>query len=202
MVLSKGTPKGRLAVKVKAASSKPTEQSDSDISPDNSDDGGHKSAATSEAESDYEELARTRNRELKAKRSRKVKVVDTEEFAQVLSSILDQDTNTTGAPIMAKNRTREREIREEKLNYRARKALTEEKRAALSKDRVIPTMQNFDYERKLRKTATKGVIKLFNVVKAQQTELSEIGMSKDLQAEKMANMSKTKFLSLLKAKTS
>ncbi|KAJ2411713.1 pre-60S ribosomal particles component [Coemansia sp. RSA 2524] len=103
---------------------------------------------------------------------------------------------------MAKNRTRERQIKEEKINYRARKALVEEKRALMSKDRVVPTLENFDHERRLRKTATKGVIKLFNVVKAQQTELTDINATQTLQTEKVAEMSKSKFLDLLKTKTS
>ncbi|KAJ2801441.1 pre-60S ribosomal particles component [Coemansia helicoidea] len=202
MAQSKPAPKGRVAVRAKPASTKADAQSsDEDMASGSDSDVGRLSAATSEAESDYEELARTRKRELSAKRSKKTKVADTEEFAQALTSILGQDVNSSGAPIMAKNRTREKQILEEKLNYRARKALTEEKRTALSKDKVVPTMQGFDHERRLRKTATRGVIKLFNVVKAQQAELSQIGV-KDLQAEKMASMSKTKFLGLLKSKTS
>ncbi|KAJ2793290.1 pre-60S ribosomal particles component [Coemansia guatemalensis] len=198
-----GKSKGKISAPVKAdeaASSK--ELTDSEVSDASSDEEGNKSAVTSEAESDYEELSRAHRAELKAKRTKKFKVADAEDFAQTLTSILGQDVTTTRAPIMAKNRKREEEIREEIINYRASKALVEEKRALLSKDRVIPTFENFEYERSLRKTATKGVIKLFNVVKAQQTELSQINATQTTQTEKVADMSKTKFLDLLKSKTS
>ncbi|KAJ2852336.1 pre-60S ribosomal particles component [Coemansia brasiliensis] len=155
--------------------------------------------SASEAESDYEELARKHKQ---SKKSKRAKVADSDEFADTLTSILNQSSGA-GAPIMSKNRVREKQIKEEKLNYRARKALVEEKRRMLSKDLVLPSMQNSEHERKLRKIATKGVIKLFNVVKAQQTELAQINSgTASLQTEKVAEMSKSKFLDMLKAKTS
>ncbi|KAJ1962231.1 hypothetical protein GGI12_002770 [Dipsacomyces acuminosporus] len=164
--------------------------SDSDSEEENQND-------SEEEESDYDELVRA------SKRSNKKRTTaDAEEFASVLTSILGQDARDEKAPIMAKDQTRANQIKEEKLSYRAQKALVHEKRMQLSKDRVIPTMENFDYEKKLRKLATKGVIKLFNVVKAQQTELSEITSTPSTRSEKVADMSKNKFLDLLKAKTS
>ncbi|KAI8322766.1 Rrp15p-domain-containing protein [Martensiomyces pterosporus] len=149
-----------------------------------------------EEDSDYEGLVRAGK-----KGNKKRAAADAEEFASVLTSILGQDARDEQAPIMAKDKTRENQIKEEVLNYRARKALVHEKRMLLSKDRVVPTMENFDYERKLRKVATKGVIKLFNVVKAQQTELTQINSTPSVRSEKVADLSKTKFLDLLKAKT-
>ncbi|KAJ2510821.1 pre-60S ribosomal particles component [Coemansia sp. RSA 2049] len=168
-------------------------QEDSDAS--SMDDGD-----TTDAESDYEAMAKKRKQDLK---KTKTKTAGAEEFADILSSILTQDVqNDRSAPIMAKDKTRERMIKEEKLNYRARKALTEEKRLLLSKDRVVPTFETMNYERGLRKVATRGVIKLFNVVKAQQAELDKINAVQTTQTEKVADMSKSKFLDLLKAKTS
>ncbi|KAJ2595762.1 pre-60S ribosomal particles component, partial [Coemansia sp. RSA 1721] len=111
------------------------------------------------------------------------------------------DARDQSAPIMAKDKTRENQIKEEKLEYRARKALAAERKALKDKDRIVPTLENFDYERRLRKVATKGVIKLFNVVKAQQTELAEIQEQKTIKTDKVAEMSKSKFLDLLKSKT-
>ncbi|KAJ2761311.1 pre-60S ribosomal particles component [Coemansia sp. BCRC 34490] len=168
-------------------------QEDSDAS--SMDDGD-----TTDAESDYEAMAKKRKQDLK---KTKTKTADAGEFADILSSILTQDVqNDRSAPIMAKDKTRERMIKEEKLNYRARKALTEERRLLLSKDRVVPTFETMNYERGLRKVATRGVIKLFNVVKAQQAELDKINAVQTTQTEKVADMSKSKFLDLLKAKTS
>ncbi|KAJ2304715.1 pre-60S ribosomal particles component [Coemansia sp. RSA 2611] len=185
-------PQAKTKTKVRAKGKVPaqTKASDSDVQ------------SASEAESDYDELARTHRQELKAKRSKKPKLAEPAEFADALTSILAQDPRTPQAPIMAKNQVRAQQIKEEKLNYRARKALVEERRLLMSKDRVVPTLENFDHERRLRKTATRGVIKLFNVVRAQQTELDQINETQNLQAEKVAEMSKSKFLDLLKAKTS
>ena len=57
---------------------------------------------------------------------------------------------------MAKNRASEKRIEKERLEYKARKAITSEKKALLSKDRVIPDMTNFEYEKQLRKVSTRG----------------------------------------------
>ncbi|KAJ2745418.1 pre-60S ribosomal particles component [Coemansia sp. BCRC 34301] len=164
------------------------------------DDGGM-DVDQSEAESDYDDLAKARKLATK-RNTQRGKTADAEEFSNVLAAILNQDSRDTKAPIMAKDRTRENQIKEELINYRARKALVDEKRMLLNKDRVIPTLENFEYERKLRKVATRGVIKLFNVIKAQQTELTHITKTPTTRTEKVAEMSKTKFLDLLKAKTS
>ncbi|KAJ2835837.1 pre-60S ribosomal particles component [Coemansia sp. 'formosensis'] len=166
-----------------------------------SDDDNAMDVSQSEAESDYDDLAKARKLAIK-RNTKRGKTADAEEFSSILTAILAQDSRDTNAPIMAKDRTRENQIREELISYRARKALVDEKRQLLNKDRVIPTLENFDYERKLRKVATRGVIKLFNVIKAQQTELTHITKTPTTRTEKVAEMSKSKFLDLLKAKTS
>ncbi|KAJ1666602.1 pre-60S ribosomal particles component [Coemansia sp. RSA 1813] len=197
--------KGTLTAKVEKPQKVPEDNKDSQsddavMQEDESDASSMSGGDTTDAESDYEAMAKKRKQELKKNRT---KTAEPEEFADILSSILAQDARSDWkAPIMAKDKTRERMIKEEKLNYRARKALAEEKRLVLSKDRVIPTFESMNYERGLRKVATKGVIKLFNVVKAQQAELSTINATQTTQTEKVSEMSKSKFLDLLKAKTS
>ncbi|KAJ1799918.1 pre-60S ribosomal particles component [Coemansia sp. RSA 2399] len=199
--------KGKLTTKVakpqKVPSNNADAQSDDDavMQEDGSDASSMDDGDTTDAESDYEAMSKKRKKDLK---KNKAKTAEPGEFADILSSILAQDVvhNDLKAPIMAKDKTRERMIKEEKLNYRARKALAEEKRLLLSKDRVIPTFESMNYERGLRKVATRGVIKLFNVVKAQQAELNKINATQTTQTEKVAEMSKSKFLDLLKTKTS
>ncbi|KAJ2474468.1 pre-60S ribosomal particles component [Coemansia sp. RSA 2320] len=204
--------KGKVSAKVtRPTASKPKDEAkDQTDSEEEASDNASSSASEaedgmdvdqSEAESDYDDLARARKLAIK-RNTKRGKTAEAEEFSNILSSILGQDTPDTTAPIMAKDRTREKQIKEEILNYRARKALIEEKRSLLNKDRVIPTLENFDYERQLRKVATRGVIKLFNVIKAQQTELTNITKTPTTRTEKVAEMSKSKFLDLLKAKTS
>ncbi|KAJ2707908.1 pre-60S ribosomal particles component [Coemansia sp. IMI 203386] len=189
--------KGKITAKV--TKKRDVEEADvsSDVS-DSTDDDDHSSSAE---ESDYDEMTQARKKAAKLIGSKKRKTADAEEFSNILSAILDQDARDQSAPIMAKDKTRENQIKEEKLEYRARKALAAERKALKDKDRIVPTLENFDYERKLRKVATKGVIKLFNVVKAQQTELAEIEEQKTIKTDKVAEMSKSKFLDLLKSKT-
>ncbi|KAJ1805807.1 pre-60S ribosomal particles component, partial [Coemansia sp. RSA 2598] len=195
-ITAKITKKRAIEKEEEAEVSSDSENESTDAS-DSVDDEGQSSSAE---ESDYDDMAQARKKAAKLVGSKKRKTADAEEFSNILSSILDQDARDQSAPIMAKDKTRENQIKEEKLEYRARKALTAERKALKDKDRVVPTMQNFDYERKLRKIATKGVIKLFNVVKAQQTELAEIDEQKTIKTEKVAEMSKSKFLDLLKSK--
>ncbi|KAJ2854431.1 hypothetical protein GGI22_004500, partial [Coemansia erecta] len=111
-------------------------QSDDDavMQEDESDASSMDDGDTTDAESDYEAMSKKRKKNLK---KNKAKTAEPGEFADILSSILAQDVvqNDLKAPIMAKDKTRERMIKEEKLNYRARKALAEEKRMLLSKDR-------------------------------------------------------------------
>ncbi|KAJ1936960.1 hypothetical protein GGF37_005402, partial [Kickxella alabastrina] len=182
--------KGKVTAKVEKTD-KPAKQtkaanSDSELSgSDNGDsDNGDSDNGNSSDASDYDDLAKARKQAHKAIGSRKRKTADAEEFSTILSSILGQDARNESAPIMAKDKTRENQLKEELLDYRARKALAAERRMQRDKDRVVPSMVGFDYERKLRKVATKGVIKLFNVVKAQQTELTEINSVQTMGTEK------------------
>jgi Rrp15p len=60
-----------------------------------------------------------------------------------------------------------------------------------------------EYERTLRKTATKGVVTLFNAIRASQTKAQEAqsqstNLSRNQREEKVKEMSKEGFLTLLK----
>ena len=57
---------------------------------------------------------------------------------------------------MARSKGTERKIEDEKLEYKARKLLTAEKKAQKERGRVIPDYTTFDYEKRLRKVATRG----------------------------------------------
>src|SRR2546423_1722408 len=60
------------------------------------------------------------------------------------------------APVLSRSKGIEREIDEAKLEYRARRAINMEKKKLASKDRVKADLAPIDYERKLRKLATRG----------------------------------------------
>lgn len=65
------------------------------------------------------------------------------------------------------------------MDYKARKILSAEKKALKQKGRVIPDFTTFEYEKRLRKVATRGVVKLFNAIRTQQkmTEVAVQGAS-------------------------
>jgi len=93
-------------------------------------------------------------------------------LASVMSRILHTETNEK--PILAKAKEIEQKIEDEKLDYKARKALTAERKKLEEKDRVIPDYTTFEYEKKLRKLATRGVVKLFNAIKTAQEKSNEV----------------------------
>ena len=67
--------------------------------------------------------------------------------------------------------------------------------------RLKPTALDLNYERSLRKTATKGVVQLFNAVKQQQYEFNkkfeESGQSEGKKDNILRNFDKNSFLDLL-----
>ncbi|KAF9160245.1 hypothetical protein DFQ26_005755 [Actinomortierella ambigua] len=130
-----------------------------------------------------------------------------ESMAEAMSKILGSTLRKADAsqPILARSRGVERKLEEEKLEAKARKALTIEKRRAMNKDRVKPDFTGMEYEKKLRKVATRGVVQLFNAIKAQQKvtetvtdKIAPIGANAK---DKVANMTKASFLDLLKSGT-
>ncbi|CAO3617039.1 unnamed protein product [Cunninghamella blakesleeana] len=111
-------------------------------------------------------------------------------------------------PILARSKGVERKIEDEKLEYKARKMLTAEKKKLKNQGRVIPDYTTFEYEKRLRKVATRGVVKLFNAIRTQQkvtevaVEEATITRGTQLAKEKAKNvstMSKSNFLDLLKS---
>lgn len=71
-------------------------------------------------------------------------------------------------PILARSKGLERKLEDEKLDYKARKIMSAEKKALKEKGRIIPDFTSFEYEKRLRKVATRGVVKLFNAIRTQQ----------------------------------
>ncbi|KAG0292168.1 Glu-AdT subunit A [Dissophora globulifera] len=130
-----------------------------------------------------------------------------ENMAEAMSKILGSTLRKADAsqPILARSRGAERKIEEAKIETKARKAITIEKRRLANKDRVKPEYTGMEYEKKLRKVATRGVVQLFNAIKAQQkatddlTEKARPITTND--KDKVASLSKASFLDLLKSGT-
>ena len=145
---------------------------------------------------------------------------DPDAFATSISRILNTKLTTTkrSEPILARSKdaqTANKELADSKLTEKARRQIVAEKRALREKGRVkdvlglndasASTAEVTAKERELRRTAQKGVIKLFNAVRAAQVkgELAEqqakdqslVGMAK--REDKVKEMSKQGFLDMI-----
>ncbi|KAI8086094.1 Rrp15p-domain-containing protein [Halteromyces radiatus] len=130
-------------------------------------------------------------------------------FSEAMTNILG--STLTGSdrkqPILARSKGTERKLEDEKLEYKTRKMLAAEKKKRKDQGRVIPDYTSFEYEKRLRKVSTRGVVKLFNAIRTQQrvtqeaveqataTRGTQIAKEK---AKNVSTMSKSSFLDLLK----
>ncbi|KAJ1918805.1 pre-60S ribosomal particles component [Tieghemiomyces parasiticus] len=138
---------------------------------------------------------------VKKRPKKKPKHMDPAAFADAMSSILGADLAPSDekVPILARNKLVERKIKADSKEVAARKALAMERKRLASRDRIIPDFSNATYEKSLRKVATRGVVKLFNAIATQQKELDLSGLAPDETDNKVKQMSKDSFLSLLKS---
>jgi hypothetical protein len=160
---------------------------------------------------------------------RKRKRNDPEAFATSMSKILGSKLSTSkrSDPVLSRSADAlqaSKEITDEALETKARQKLRAEKREALDKGRVKdvlgastafdaangrgdgPTVQEtMELEKRLRKTAQRGVVKLFNAVRAAQIkgeEAAKEARNKGLvgqgrREERVTEMSKKGFLELI-----
>lgn len=116
--------------------------------------------------------------------SKKRKRNDPEVFSTTMSKILSSHLTTTARkdPVLVRAKHSAMEIDESKIEAKARRVLREEKRKGLEKGRVrevVPkdndeaARKALELEKRLRKTAQRGVVKLFNAVRAAQIKGEE-----------------------------
>jgi len=187
----------------------------------------------SEGSSDYddEDDGPGRGRKFKSKSKRN----DPTAFATSIEKILGTKLSTSrrADPIVARSaeaREASKRVADSALDAKARKQLREQKRSAMERGRVrdvlvatnLPvvhpetgelvdggetTAQILETERRLRKTATRGVVKMYNAIRAAQVKAAEaevnaraegmVGMGR--RKEKITEMSRQGFLDLLAA---
>lgn len=139
-------------------------------------------------------------------------------MAKILSSKLS--TSKRADPVLARSATvaqAHADLAESKLEAKARQKLREDKKLALDKGRVTDVLLGGagsedggevygqaaltrEQERRLRKTAQRGVVKLFNAVRAAQIkgeEAARQGGAAGRKKERVAEMSKKGFLELV-----
>ncbi|KAI9706905.1 MAG: hypothetical protein M1820_004684 [Bogoriella megaspora] len=154
--------------------------------------------------------------------SKKRKRNDPDAFATSISKILNSKLSTSkrSDPVLSRSKDASeasKQLADSRLEYRAKNKLREDKKAALEKGRVkdvlglnsadTSTAEIMEEEKRLRKTAQRGVIKLFNAVRAAQIKGEEaakearktgvVGMAN--REEKVNEMSKKGFLDLIAA---
>ncbi|KAF9428551.1 hypothetical protein BGZ94_001990 [Podila epigama] len=183
-------------------------ESEEEFNSGESDDAEDERESSDEESSDEKEDSDADDLEGVSAAVKKVSKKHTEEnMAEAMSKILGSSLRKADAntPILAKSRGTERKLEEEKMELKARKAIANEKKRLANKDRVKPDYTGMEYEKKLRKVATRGVVQLFNAIKAQQKATDDLSEkvkpittnSKD----KVANLTKASFLDLLKSGT-
>ncbi|AGO11933.1 AaceriAGR252Cp [[Ashbya] aceris (nom. inval.)] len=145
-----------------------------------------------------------------------------EGFSSALTNILSSHLKAydRSNPILARNKKVLRQNEADKLELKAKKALLAEKKQRLTKTRkrdILPVAAadddaeliraTLEKERRLRKVAQKGVVKLFNAILATQVKTEREARETSLkdvknQAERrelITEVSKEKFLDLVKA---
>lgn len=163
---------------------------------------------------------KVRSKHSKSKRN------DPNAFATSLSKILSTklSTNKRADPVLARSAAAHeaaKAVMDSALEAKAKKQLREQKRSAMEKGRVkdvliatadtttgeleVSTAEIMETERRLRKVAQRGVVKLFNAVRAAQVAAVQaergarkegiIGM--DRRGEKVNEMTKKGFLDLI-----
>ncbi|KAG9229228.1 Rrp15p-domain-containing protein [Amylocarpus encephaloides] len=164
---------------------------------------------------------------------RKRKRNDPDAFATSMSKILGSKlaTSKRADPVLARSATAietSKEITDQALERKARSKMKDDKRAALEKGRVkdvlgastafdaangmggeeamgVSVQETMELEKKLRKTAQRGVVKLFNAVRAAQVQGEEAAREARVKGlvghgrreEKVNEMSKKGFLDLV-----
>lgn len=171
-----------------------------------------------DSESDVSDAAVSETSTAAARKVRKRN--DPEAFATSISKILNTKLTSTkrSEPILSRSKdaqTANRELADSKLTEKARRQIVVERKAAQDKGRVkdvlglndanVSTAATSAKEKELRRTAQKGVIKLFNAVRAAQVKGEQaereakegniVGMAK--REERVKEMSKQGFLDMI-----
>ncbi|KAJ3000499.1 hypothetical protein HDV02_005364 [Globomyces sp. JEL0801] len=119
-------------------------------------------------------------------------------LASIIGKILDTKI-PTNRPVLSLKRKIETDIDDAKLEEKARKLMTKEKKVQKDIGRLIPDNTTLDYEKKLRKTATRGVVQLFNALRAAQKSANEVESESVLmKADQVSTVSKETFIKALK----
>mmetsp|Transcript_5937 Transcript_5937/g.11101 ORF Transcript_5937/g.11101 Transcript_5937/m.11101 type:complete len:245 (+) Transcript_5937:234-968(+) len=120
-------------------------------------------------------------------------------FASTLQNLVKAPTESD-TTVLVKRKTRElKEINKANQEAKLQKKLKAERKAHKTEGLITPRLQDMNFERKLRRVATRGVVVLFNAIQTHQNTIEENGFKK---AKAKANAevkkaSKESFLDML-----
>lgn len=153
--------------------------------------------------------------EFPLKKKKKVSTDGGDQFASAFNAIIGSKLKAYDRkdPILARNKSTLKKLESDKLEKKAKRELLAEKRQIQDKVRIrnlLPSASEpekvreiIEQEKKLKKVAQRGVVKLFNAVLATQVKArEEVGKTKvslGKQEEMLNELSKSKFLDLVKA---
>lgn len=187
------------------------EDDDEDEDEDDDDEGEDDDAGVSKSDSDVQDDPTSRRKQLKKRNDPSI-------FANSISKILDSKLTTAKRSDPVLSRSKEateasKELAEDRLEAKARRKIRDDKKTALDKSREkdvlgiratgVTTTEVVELEQRLKKTAQRGVIKLFNAVRAAQVKGEEAAketrnaVGLDKRKDKINEMSKKGFLDLL-----
>ncbi|GME87816.1 hypothetical protein B5S28_g2155 [[Candida] boidinii] len=179
---------------------------------DNNDSDEDSSAA--EVSSDEEEDDEDADENLPRLKKRKVNdSADSESFSKAVNALLGTRLKAYDRkdPILARSKKQLKAAESEKLELKAKRLILAEKKQRLTASRnknLLPTDDAnarviIEQEKKYKKIAQRGVIKLFNAILMTQTETTNASKEKIIgetkKTELMTELSKEKFLDLIQA---
>lgn len=180
------------------------------------DEKSEKSGSGSESESEFDSDSDSDTDGEYPKLKKKKNLDDgSSSFANALNAIVGSKLKAYDRkdPILARNKVTLKKLESDKLEAKAKRALLMEKKQLYDKFRIkkiLPSSSNpqelklvLDKERKLKKLAQKGVVRLFNAVLSTQIktnqEISQETVGEVRKEELMNEISKEKFLDLVQA---
>ncbi|KAG0675883.1 hypothetical protein C6P40_001422 [Pichia californica] len=183
------------------------EEEDKEVEETNNDESESSSSEEEEEEESDDDIP------VPQKKQKKSKNQDTESFSNAMNALLDTHLKAYDRkdPILIRSKKELKKFDEEKLEQKAKRLLLNEKKKKLTANRnrdLLPkddanARQILQHEKQLKKTAQRGVIKLFNAILMTQTstqldmnnETGYLGLNK--KKELVNEISKEKFLDLV-----
>ncbi|KAI8920635.1 Rrp15p-domain-containing protein [Entophlyctis helioformis] len=140
------------------------------------------------------------SKQRRVERAKAAAAVRAAEFASTMSKLLASSKGKADEkPILSRKKHIEAQLDDAKLEAKARRILSAEKKLRIEIGRVKPSHATMDHEKKMRKLATRGVVQLFNAIRAAQKSTQELqgdGIQKN--STEAPSVSKETFINTLK----